>query len=222
MAAYVPTSDAYERRKHLLEIIATVILGLAALGSAFCAWRSAWWGSIQAIEFVRGGTLRAESLRASTRASAQAQVDVALWTQWLAAVSQEDRRLAGFLQRRFREEFRPAFEEWADLARVEEEAGMPPVPPGSPFLLPSYRPLAAQQAAGLADEAEAAIEKGKLANAIATNFVLMLVLYAATLFLAGVSTKIDDLHTRGGLIVVAAVFVVVTTFLTVLVPHIST
>jgi hypothetical protein len=55
-------------------------------------------------------------------------VDVGLFTDWIAARSEVNDELAAFLEARFREEFRPAFDAW-----VAERPLQTPGAPATPF-----------------------------------------------------------------------------------------
>ena len=66
-----------------------------------------------------------ESARASGEASRQVQVDVATFTQW------GDAELAAFYRRRFRDEFRPAFQRWLASRPLQN-----PQAAQTPFTLP--------------------------------------------------------------------------------------
>ena len=84
---------------------------------------------------------RVESTRAANVANRQAQIDVALFTQWVDAYARDETELADFYRKRFRAEFQPAFEAWvATKPRTNPDA------PLSPFAMPQYKLAATAQA----------------------------------------------------------------------------
>jgi hypothetical protein len=128
---------------------------------------------------------RVESTRAANVANRQAQIDVALFTQWIDAYARGETELAGFYRKRFRPEFRPAFEAWvATRPRTNRAA------PLSPFAMPQYKLAATAQADRL--EAQAAASSESVGQFIhrADDYSLAVVLFAAALFFAGISTRL--------------------------------
>ena len=174
-----------------LELAATVLLALAAVGTAWATYQSARWHGKQAEAQSASIAARVESTREANVANRQAQVDVALFTQWVDAYAAGNQRLATFYRERFRPRFKPAFEAWIELRPLEN-----PKAPGSPFDLPQYELAASTQADRL--EAVAAAKSKDVQKLIqrADNYTLAVVLFAVALFFAGISTKLDDRTAR--------------------------
>lgn len=170
-------------RRDWLEVAAAILLSLATVGSAWAAYQATRWTGVQATAFGTASTLRAESVRAANQANALEQIDIAVLMQWVDATAQEDSELADFYRTRFRDEFRPAFQEW--IASV----GPGEVPSGTPFTLPEYRLAARTSADDLEARATASFEEAKEANQTGDNFVLTAVVMASVLFFAGIATR---------------------------------
>ena len=167
------------------ELAATVLLAVAAVATAWAAYQSARWHGEQARGQSASIAARVESARSAGLASRNAQVDLALFTQWIDAYARDETKLADFYRKRFREEFVPAFEAWvATKPRVNPDA------PLSPFAMPEYKLAATEQADAL--EAKAAAASLKVGTDIqrADNYSLAVVLFAAALFFAGISTRL--------------------------------
>ncbi len=94
-------------------------------------------------------------------------------------------QLETFYQRRFRAEFKPAFEAWLQ----SRPAVNPQAAPG-PFTLPEYRLALAEQATRLATEAERLFQEGQTANEHGDNYVLDTVVFGGVLFFAGISQQL--------------------------------
>jgi hypothetical protein len=109
--------------------------------------------------------------------------------QWVNAYALDQKRLADFYFRRFRDEFKPAVNAWIATKPVQN-----PRAPLTPFSLPQYRLAASREAERLEADAEAWSAKARSDVQRATNYVLAVVLFAASLFFAGMSAK---LRTRG-------------------------
>ena len=173
---------------HRFELAAAVLLAVAAVATAWAAYQSARWHGEQARAQSASVAARVESTRASGLANRQSQIDVALFTQWVDAYAREETELSAFYRKRFRPEFTPAFDAWvATRPRKNPDA------PLSPFAMPQYRLAAATTADALEAKAAAASQRAGLNIQRADNYSLAVVLFAAALFFAGVSTR---LHTR--------------------------
>jgi hypothetical protein len=181
-----PGPSRFDRR---FEVAATVLLAIAAVATAWAAYQSARWHSEQARGQSASIAARVESTRAANVANRQGQIDVALFTQWIDAYARDEAELAGFYRKRFRPEFRPAFEAW-----VATRPRKNPSAPLSPFAMPQYKLEATAQADRL--EAQAAASSESVGQFIhrADNYSLAVVLFAAALFFAGISTRLPS-HT---------------------------
>ena len=118
-------------------------------------------------------------------ANRQAQIDVALFTQWVDAYATDKTELARFYRKRFRPEFRPAFVAW-----VATKPRTNPNAPLSPFAMPQYKLAANAMAEDLERQAAAASrERGRFIQR-ADDYSLAVVLFAASSpsFFAGIST----------------------------------
>lgn len=172
-------------RERRVELLATILLAVAALATAWSTYQSGQWRGDQAAAYSRGTAARIESSEASTRAGQLTQVDVAVFIQWLDANAHDDRRLASFYRARFRDEFRPAFAAWL-ATRPLTNAKAPP----SPFALPQYRLAEAQEATQLDLQAAGHSAAANQADERADGYLLGVVLFASALFFAGISTKL--------------------------------
>ena len=167
------------------ELGATVLLALAAVATAWAGYQSARWRGEQARAQSASIAARVESTRAENVANRQGQIDVALFTQWVDAYARDERELEAFYRKRFRPEFQPAFNAWvATRPRKNPDA------PLSPFALPEYKLAANAEADKL--EARATAFSLRVGDYIqrADNYSLAVVLFATSLFFAGISTRL--------------------------------
>ena len=180
-----------DRTTGLLELVATVLLAVATVGTAWSGYQASRWNGEQATAFSRAGATRVESSKADSLANSQTQIDVATFTQWVDAYAQNQTELADFYYMRFREEFRPAMDAW-----VATRPRMNPDAPLTPFVMPEYQLQAREEADRLEAEAEGWSATARLDIQRATNYVLCVVLFAAVLFFAGMSTKLQSPRLR--------------------------
>jgi hypothetical protein len=178
----------FDRR---FELAATVLLAIAAVATSWAAYQSASWRGQQARSSSKSISTRVESTRAGDVANRQAQIDVALFTQWVDAYARDESELEGFYRKRFRPEFQPAFNAWvATRPRKNPDA------PLSPFAMPQYKLAATAKADALEVQATALSQQAGDFVQRADNYSLAVVLFAASLFFAGISTRLRSPSTR--------------------------
>ena len=185
-----------------LELVATVILAIATILTAWSAFQAGKWGGQQSINFSEAGAARTESTRFDTAGGQLVQIDVAMYIDWVSALFDDIESGAitltdasgyeptpltrsGFLYLRMREEFLPALEAWLATDPVNN-----PEAPKSPFDLDEYVVAARVEADRLADLADEKALAAREANQNGDNYVLTMVLFASVLFFAGVSSKL--------------------------------
>jgi hypothetical protein len=169
-----------------LDVIAAVLLALATVATAWSGYQASRWNGEQAKAAARANAARIESTKAAGLANTQTQVDVATFTSWVDAYAQGQTELADFYFKRFRREFKPAVVAWvATRPRHNPDA------PLTPFAMPEYRLAARTTADRLETTADAYAAKARTNIERSTNYVLGVVLFAAVLFFAGISMKLD-------------------------------
>jgi hypothetical protein len=188
-----------ERR---IELVATVLLAVAAVATAWSSYQATRWNGEQALAASRTNQIRIEAARAQGEGESQTQVDIATFIQWIDADAHDDDELSAFYEERFRDEFQPAFDAWLATDPFEN----PDAPP-TPFAMDEYRVAASEQAADLDEREQASAAEVRRNIVRASDYVLGVVLYAVALFFAGMSTKLDDRRYRVAMLVVGyAVF----------------
>ena len=189
--AQKPKPDVEPARQRRVELLATILLAVAAVATAWSTFQSTRWRGEQTADYSKATAARIQSSEASTRAGQLTQVDIATFIQWVNASVAGDRTLADFYRRRFRAEFRPAFGAWlATHPRTNRSA------PLTPFAMPQYRVAEAVKSQQLNTAAGTYADTAGTANQRSDNYVLAVVLFASSLFFAGISTKLRSLRQR--------------------------
>jgi hypothetical protein len=174
-----------------VEVVATVLLSAAAVATAWSSYQATRWNGEQAKASSRTNAIRIDAARAQGLAEAQTQIDVATFTQWVDAYARQETELADFYFKRFRAEFKPAVDAWlATKPRKNPNA------PLTPFAMPQYELAAATEAERLDAEAEVSSATVRRNIQRASNYVLAVVLFAVSLFFAGMSTRLGDVRLR--------------------------
>lgn len=184
-----------DRTTRWIEGASALLLALAAVAAAWAGYQSARWGGVQATHTADANAARLESARASASGGQLVLIDVGTFFQAVDAFADDERRLFEFYKDRMRDEFRPTFEEW-----LATDPANNPDAPLSPFELDSYQVAELEEAtrfdALAQEETETAAEARKRAN----NYTISVVLLAASLFFAGISTKFASNRARVALL----------------------
>lgn len=191
MTPYIDLPTRFDRWEPLAEVIATLVLALATVATAWSGYQAARWGGEQSSSYSQAGALRTESVRASNQAGQLIQIDIGLFTNWVNAFAAGDQQLTGFYENRFRDEFKPAFEAW-----IATEPVANPDAPSTPFEMPEYRVSAAEESSILEEQAAESFAKGEAANQIGDNYILNTVFLASVLFLGGIASRFKAMSAR--------------------------
>ena len=192
--------DRQARLNRWLEIISAILLSLATVASAWCAYQSARWNGVQALAFSAANGARTESVRMSNTALQLTSIDVGMFVQFAAAYSEDNMVLADFLLERFRPEMKIAVDAWIATTPLKD-----PGAPLSPFAMPEYKSAAQDESDRLLEVAATKLQEATDANQRSDNYVLLTVMFASVLFFGGVSTKFDMFKVRVSLITLAII-----------------
>jgi hypothetical protein len=185
-------ADEPQRRgRDWQELVVTVLLVVAALGTSWSSYQATRWNGEQAKAASRTNAIRIEAARAQGLGQAQTQVDVATFIAWADADRRGETALADFYVARFRDEFKPAFNAWSATGPLVNADA-----PATPFVMDEYQVASRQKADRLDAAAEASAAEVRLDIQRSSNYILTVVLYAVVLFFAGVSTRISNRRLR--------------------------
>ena len=191
MTSFIDLPTRFDRWEPAAEVIATLVLALATVATAWSGYQAARWGGEQSTSYSPAGALRTESVRASNQAGQLVQIDVGLFANWINAFAADDTRLTNFYEDRFRDEFKPAFEAWLATEPVNN-----PNAPSSPFSMPEYKVSSAEEAELLESEAAEVFAAGEQANQISDNYILNTVFLASVMFLGGIASRFKAMSAR--------------------------
>jgi len=169
------------------ELVATVLLALATVATAWSGYQSTRWNGEQSKAAAKANALRIASAKAAGVANSQTEIAVATFTQWVNAYAEKQTELADFYFKRFRKEFRPAVEAWVATKPLKN-----PEAPLTPFAMSRYKLEARAEADRLDAQAELFAAQARRNIRRASNYVLGVVLFASVLFFAGMSTKLTS------------------------------
>jgi len=192
-------SEAVTRRDRTLEIIAALLLSLATVGIAWSGYQAARWSGVQARRYTQASAARSLANRASTLAAQERTQDLLNFNRWLEVTTEGNTQLAALYERRFRDEFRPAFSAWQASDPLNNPQAIP-----SPLLEKQYVLADAVNADKLEHVGDVRFEQGKQANENADDYVFVTVFFAVVLFFAGISLRFTWYPIRIGILAMAA------------------
>jgi hypothetical protein len=176
-----PTTSTRER---WLEIAAALMLSLATLGIAWSGYQAAKWSGLQARRYTQASTARSLANQSATLAAQDRIQDLLNFNRWLEVKTEGNTQLPDLYERRFRAEFRPAFERWLADDPLTNTTAIP-----SPLLEPNYKLANMEKADRLERVGDARFEQGKEATENADDYVFVTVFFAIVLFFAGISLR---------------------------------
>ena len=196
-------SQAKNRVVPVLEIVVAILLAAAAICTAWSGYQARLWSGAQSIYMGQAGARRTESVRATTQADQLTLLDMLMYNEWIKAYAAGQKDLQQFYEKRFRAEFRPAFEAWL----ATDPANNPDAPTG-PFVMSEYKVSKAEEAAALEQEASDLANKGADANKISENYILTTVFMALVLVFSGFAPRFKWLPVRIAVVVIALMFLI--------------
>jgi hypothetical protein len=192
------------RRVELIEIGEAVLLAVVAVATAWSGYQAGKWDGRQADLYGISSKYRVEANSATTLSGQQRLYDTSTFGFWLQEKAQGDEADARLFERRFRPEYRPAFEAWLKTDPLHN----PKAPPG-PIFMPQYRNAAAERAVARERQAATAFEEGTAAREKGDKYLRNTILLATVLFLTALAQRFKVESVRIGLLVVCGVLLVI-------------
>ena len=103
------------------ELVVTVLLVVAALGTSWSSYQATRWNGEQAANYSRANALRIEASKAALEGDTFAQLEAGIFRAWLDAKARQDEDLARFYQARFPATMKPAFSSMKTMISVQRK-----------------------------------------------------------------------------------------------------
>lgn len=190
-------------REKRFEVVATVILAVAALATAWSGYQASLWGGIQSSNYTQASASRTAAAQLRSEANQFRLADLSTFENYVDATIDGDESLAAFYQERFRSEFAVAFDAWWELEPFDN-----PDAPASPLAMPEYQLAADAEAESLDARADALFEEGEDANNYSDVYTMSTLLLAVALFFTAISERFEYMRVRTALLGLAALGVV--------------
>ena len=153
------------------------------------------------IAFSEASGARIEAARQAGVANAARQADLSIWGVYLQARAQGETALAAYVEQRFTDHFRVAYNAWH--AQGEPTSG--------PFKMKEYVPPGTTESAAADQQADSRFADALKFNQRGDNYTILTVLFALVLFFAAASTRLGSPRAQWILLGVAIVFLIIAT-----------
>lgn len=196
--------DVPEKSHKLLETFATVIITLATVSTAWCAYQSNIWSGVQEFEMHDAAAINRQSTFLRTEANQQRTVDVELFTSFVEARLLHRDSIELFYRNRMPPRLHRALEAWlATNPFVNNTA------PPHPFAMKEYVLVDVAKADSLDNEYGKYMERAEVSNTHSDDYVLLTVMFASVMFFGGISSNIQDVGTKRWVVLVSTILLVV-------------
>ncbi|MBS1562099.1 MAG: hypothetical protein JSS89_10875 [Bacteroidetes bacterium] len=192
-----------EEQHSFLETMATVLITLATVATAWCAFQSNIWSGVQEFELHDAAGISRQAAFYRMEANQQMTVDVQLFSEYVDATILGRDSIASFYLHRMPPRLRVAVQAW--LARDPFKDTNAPL---HPFAMKEYKRIDLARADSLDRVYEANMIQANDSNGNSDNYVLLTVLFASVMFFGGICSNIKSLSTKRAIIYVSTALLV--------------
>ena len=171
-------------RFEAIEIIEALILALVAVATAWSGYQAAEWAGKRAEQYAQANRLRVTAEGLATLAGQERIYDSDTFNSWLAARLDGKENEAEFFERRFRDEYRPAFAAWMRTDPFSNAQA-----PAGPIFMPEYHNAKHEQFLSLTKQAADVTDEGTKAGETGDQYVRITVLLATVLLITAIGQR---------------------------------
>ena len=187
-----------------MQICEAVLLALVTITAAWAGYSAAKWGTASRVDIAQSSTLRNLATRDDLTAISLRNFDASTFNAWFIAFTLNSPQKEAIAVRRFRPQFRAAFDAWLATDPLHN----PNAPPG-PTYMPQYKLPQQSQANALDNQADAKFNAGNAAALTGDNYVRITVFLAAVLFLVGIGSSFKLYTIRYALVTFGSALLIV-------------
>src|SRR5580698_4983541 len=191
------------RHSRIVQIAEALLLALVTITAAWAGYSAARWGTASRVDIAQSSTLRNIATRDDLEANSLRNFDASTFNAWFIAFTLNSPQKEAIAIRRFRPEFKVAFDAWMATDPLHN----PHAAPG-PTYMPQYKLPAQAQAYALDDKATAKFSEGTQAGLTGDNYVRITVFLAAVLFIVGIGSSFKLPGVRYALVAFGSVLLV--------------
>jgi hypothetical protein len=193
-----------ERANARLEMIATIMMAVATIATAWCAYQSTLWGGVEEDQLHDADELNRQALALRAQGTQLSMLDVHIFTNFANAYALGQTRLADFYRDRFSPRLKPAFTAWIE-ARERDSLHAPK----HPFEMKEYVVPQNVRADSLLVQYREGVRTSRTSGGHSEDFVMLTVVYASILFFGGISSNLDSIGTKRIFVIGSAVLLAI-------------
>ena len=178
------SGDTSQARLEVIEIIEALILALVAVATAWSGYQAAAWAGQRAENYAKANQLRVTAEGLATLSGQERIYDSNTFDSWLAAKLDGKAEAANFFERRFREEYRPAFAAWIKTDPFNNTQA----PPG-PIFMAEYHNAKHEKFLSLTKQAADIADQGTKSGETGDQYVRITVLLATVLLITAIGQR---------------------------------
>jgi hypothetical protein len=213
IGAHAKHTRGHEGRDRAIAIGEALLLSIVTILAAWSGFSAAKWGTESSLALAEASATRTKANREFQESLIFRSGDAITFNAWFDAYLAGNEEAVEVAERRFRPEFRVAFDAWIATDPFEN-----PDAPAGPQAMPEYVPTGLADSERLDAEADVLFAEGHEAAETADNYVRTTVILASVLFLVGISTQFPLRGVRYGLLAVGAGLLVFAVVLILLLP----
>jgi hypothetical protein len=175
------TENVPDRSAGIRETMALILLSVTAVLTAWCGFQSSKWGGEMSIAFSQASAARIEAARQQNIAQDARQEDLTTYGVYIQAEADGNEELARYVESRFADAFKVAFDAWVAAGR----------PTKAPFGMPQYVPPGTAEAQAAEHKADQLFSQGLIDNRRGDNYSMLAVLAALVLFFGAISGRLS-------------------------------
>jgi hypothetical protein len=168
----------------VIEIVEALILALVAVATAWSGYQAAQWAGRRAEEYAKANRIRVTAEGLATLSGQERIYDSDTFNSWLAATLDGKTQAADFYERRFRDEYRPAFAAWMKTDPFNNAQA-----PAGPIFMSEYHNARHEQFLGLTKQATEMADHGTKSGEIGDQYVRITVLLATVLLITAIGQR---------------------------------
>jgi len=154
------------------------------VATAWSGYQAAQWAGKRAEEYAKANRIRVTAGGLATLAGQERIYDSDTFNSWLAAKLDGKAQAAEFFERRFRDEYRPAFTAWLRTDPFDNAQA----PPG-PIFMPDYHNAKHEQFLELTKQAAEMADQGTKSGETGDQYVRITVLLATVLLITAIGQR---------------------------------
>lgn len=197
----------------IVDLLIAILLSLATVGSAWCAYQSTLWGGVQTFELAANSKAGRLSSEYTVRANQKRTSDGLILFQYLNSIENGNVKMGDFYFSRFDTVLKAATIDWLKLDPFNNLNA-----PTSPMKMAKYELQEEIEALAQLNLSVEKLESANIANQTSDRYVLLTVLFAAVLFFGGISNTMRSRFVRNICMILSAIIFMLTFFVMIYMP----